>query len=340
MKPIFPYRQYSGAFELAVSAIEIDGDEPNAPVIHVGVSEVDLRLVEQKDWSTLELSIGVTADPAGLARVDEDYSPIEVVATLNVPSTSTRISVRLARDDDGSPEWTGTIRVSREDLAGVGELVATLAGSVGGFSSRVLRTSRTWAVVFDRTMPAPREGGLPVRWANFEDTESPVHHELKQYQREAFYVDLEQDTPVVYLNTAVPHLQDMLDDRDRTHRADRALHEIGRTSIAARVWGALFRAACGDALRSNADQADDAPPEWPSEWRQDVLKRLLASLYPDKSENDGLQSLLDAMRDTSGPAALESRMAMAAERQSTAVVGLRKAADLVYNDAAVLEPAP
>jgi hypothetical protein len=158
---------------------------------------------------------------------------------------------------------------------------------------------------------------LRVKWTSFEDSEGGAIP--AQAQKEPFFIAVEQQPPIVYLNADFDGLPDLLSDDESRPGYERALRDAEFRRIATAAWSEMFTAAIGD-----VEVDDEGSVEWPQEdWKRQVLKGLLPDLYPDISDRDeALTTLRTDLNE--GTTQVLSLLQVAIARQIGAAKSLRR----------------
>ena len=83
------------------------------------------------------------------------------------------------------------------------------------------------------------EGTLPVQWADFPSADN-IPNTAKG---DAFFADLSEDAPIIYLNSAFEGLPELLSDDENRPPAELALREAEFRRIGTSVWLGMFNVA-------------------------------------------------------------------------------------------------
>jgi len=213
-----------------------------------------------------------------------------VVAVVDCPATNLRRSVAMTHQ--GSGRWTGTLEMSRNQASGPVLVRAVLAARVGSGHRRELGESQLWTIHIDPPAIPVIEGTLPVQWADFPSAENIP----ESAKGDAFFADLSEDAPVIYLNSAFDGLPELLSDDGNRPAGELALREAEYRRIGTSVWLGMFNVAAA-AIELNVggdDDGESAEPELPaSEWQRSVLQTLIPRMF-DESESEALRKIATA----------------------------------------------
>ena len=313
MKELFPYDTLIGDVTISVDEVLVDGRQLPARFIDRDTRQVDVRAVEADRWDEAEVRVSVTGPAAELQERTADWSDVDAVAVVECRHSNTRISADLDPDKDVLGRWTGVLRVERTELFGRASLRASVVATVEGTANRLVGPAEAWAFSFDDDLPpSPLTGSIKVQWMNFKEPDEGLDY-LKQYDADAFFLRLDPDDPVVYLNRGFEGLEPLLADRRNRRKADKALHDVTRTNIAADVWMGLFNSC----IEAAAIDEDTGLPLWPDRaWQKAVLETLLGRMYPDRSHEEALVEVLEAKNDSDGASAVQERLIPAASFQA------------------------
>ena len=256
---------------------------------------MDLLGAESEDWRSTTFSAVVTAPPDELERVRKEAAELKVGLSVECRRTNHRTTFELTQSQTDDAVWLGTGELSRTFCAGRVDVRAEISGLRTGAQELLLGRSDTWAFYVDRTESPPRRGLLKFVWTDFTSDEAPAP--IRRFANEIYYADIENVAgPLVYLNSSIDGLQDVLADRTNREIWEQALHDTQRQAIAAPIWMGLFLAAA-----AAIEKEDPGDPEFPAEkWQADVLRTLLPSMYPDASDSERLGQLHDAVHSDDG----------------------------------------
>lgn len=264
-----PYRYARGGVQLTVTSCKLDGDRDVAPDV------ADQRLDLDGPWAdaTLRVCAGVAAPTFAAIGEGEPPEAFEIALVLRCPATFVRRAVTVELGVVG-----GTVERSlalrRDDLSGSASLVAYLVRKRAHTARPALvrgarlAESRAWEVRID----PPREHHgeyLDVRYKKFSEDET-----LPLRDRGNLYVlDVDQESPILWINADHQRVAGILDSRGVTGRAAR-LRESFFDHVAYAVWSQLFVKATTDLLAS-----DDDETTYP--WQDVVLDALLGDVFPE-----------------------------------------------------------
>lgn len=314
MKELFPYDTLIGDVSVRIEEVLVDSHSLPARFVDRDTLEVDVQAVESERWEEAEIRVEVTGPAAELQERTADWSDISAVAVLECRYSNTRVSVILDADPDVLGRWTGAIVVDRADVFGRATVRASVVATVEGSSNRLVGQAEAWSLSFDDDLPPSPAvtGSIKVQWTSFKEPDEGLEY-LQRHEADAFYLHLDPDDPVVYLNSSFEGLEPLLADRRNRTRPDKALHDVTRSNIAADVWMALFN-ACVEAAEIDEDSK---LPIWPDRpWQKAVLESLLGRMYPDRSHEDALVEALEAHNEPDGAAAVQERLIPAASAQA------------------------
>lgn len=298
---IFPYKTLDGDVRLRLYGGGLDdGDWPKSPYT-ADFRLVQLHDLDKADWQVAHFEVEATVPAEEVAKRGTD---VRVLAVVECPSTQYRATVPL-RAEPGGAKWSGRVELHRDNFAGKVSVHALVAGEVHRTANRYLGISDTWAVYFDEPDVPPLSGTMRCRWVDFENPGDLRF--LKTFAEHPFYTDLDSPQPTLYLNSAkhFEGLSTLLGDRKRT-AAEKPLHNAERLSIARTVWMALFNTSIASIPRE-----DDGTPDWPAEdWKRNVLRKMLARIYPLQSDGERLAAALEARSSNEQAGQIESRAQM------------------------------
>jgi hypothetical protein len=160
-----------------------------------------------------------------------------------------------------------------------------------------------------------RGGNLRVTWEKF--SQSP-HNWRKTHSSEMFYIDTQEAKPEVYLNADHDLLKQTLMKR-RPRGAEASIKASIIAYIAHTTWSTLFLSAMADCADGDDDEAS-----WPAdEVKRKIIKKLLPSLIPERSDDEERLRLATALfKDPSRFGSLLTKM-------HSAIQGLIKIDDFV-----------
>lgn len=320
---IFPFPTMSGTVSLILSNGGLDGGGwPRVPYVP-DRQLVALYDLDKETWSDAEFDVEVTLPAEELAAFEED-GEVKVLLRIECSRTLYREVLPLRRHSSEPNRWKGTLEVSRQNYRGAATVTAVVAGVVRERPDRFVAHSTDWTLHVDEPEARPMTGTMKVRWMDFDHPEEGLDF-LKEYGEREFFVDMQSEVPILYLNKSerFEGLPELLDDRRRKDD-DRPLHNSERVSVARSVWMGLINASIAS-IRCEEDTLD-----WPlEEWKSLVLKRALAKAYPLLSENELLKEACESWKSPERAAELESRLQLAVEDLVSAGKLLRRSLDIL-----------
>ncbi|MFE0421037.1 hypothetical protein [Streptomyces sp. NPDC058953] len=285
-----------------MTAVRQDGTDLETSAFSQGERVVALDHAERGAWRSARLTVAATLPEEELA--EGPWTDVVVVAVLTEAATNSRTSVRLAPGAGG--DRTGQLRLWRSDHRGRAELSVMVVATVGGVPGRVVaRSDEDWIVDF--TAPSPvRRRGLEVNEVDFRDG---PYEWLRSLKDSPWVVDTSGELPVVHVNTGFDGIAELL--RPGGDGMERAVGDLLSARIATDVWTAAFHAAVG------ATEVDpEGNPTWPGDWREDVLRGMLADVMPDRSEDDALREVHARRNEPAAWSRLQTQINYAALRKA------------------------
>ncbi|MEU5161033.1 hypothetical protein AB0G74_15685 [Streptomyces sp. NPDC020875] len=285
-----------------MTAVRQDGTDLETSAFSQGERVVALDHAERGPWGSATLTIAASLPEDELA--EGPWTDVVAVAVLTESATNARTTTRLLPGAGGVR--TGRLRLSRSDYRGRADLSVKVVATVGGVSGRVVACSdEDWIVDF--TAPSPvRRRGLDINEVDFRDG---PYEWLRSLKDSPWAVDTSGELPVVHVNTAFDGIAELL--RPGGDDMERAVGELLSARIATDVWTAAFHAAVG------ATEVDsEGNPTWPGDWREDVLRGMLADVMPDRSEDDALREVHVRRSDPVAWSRLQTQINYAALRRA------------------------
>lgn len=313
----FPYPIMAASPHLRVHELLVDGNRPSANLVDGESRTVDLIAAGSDDWRSATFSVVLTAPADELDKVREEATELQVGLSVECRRTNYRATFELTQSPTDDAVWRGEGTLLQTFCAGRVDVRAEISGSRAGAENLLFGESDAWAFYVDRMEAPPRRGLLRFVWVDFtsDDAPSPV----RKFANEIYYADIENvHGPLVYLNSSIDGLHDVLADRPNRDAWEQALHDTQRQAIAAPIWLGLFVAAAA-AVEKDESGESELPPE---RWQVDVLRMLLPKMYPAASESERLSLLHDAFRSEGGA------KGVAGLAQAAAAVQLRSATSL------------
>ena len=304
-----PYAYARTGLVTQAPRVELDGVRSDEP------TDVDrhLVLVEDEQWEQARVVLPITVEPALLAEVvpESERAAPPLVLMVVVRCEATRL--RRARVVAGPPIVAGTheavLELRREELRGSALLTpmllrasdaeVSLAGYAALAGARVAG-GRHWELRSEPQQPADGRF-LDVRYRPFST--DPV---LARYSDNVYRLELDQETPTLWINADHEPLVPVLGARGSTGKQAR-LREVFFDVIAQGVWTQLFVRAA-DELRQLG--------ELPYPWQEVALRELLPLMYPElSSHRPRLEALREALQ-SDGLGAVIERLDAALQRKS------------------------
>lgn len=322
MKALYPYETLFGDVVIEVRCVSID-DLPVKGRVDPDGRVIDLTGVERAGWERASFEVVVTAPASEVA----DLVDAAAVAIVECGPANHRIALQLEPEKPAVGRWTGEVVLDREYWFGVAELRCGVTANVGAVAKRVVGWADSWSLAFDDLPHRPTIGGaIRITWLDFENPGERAY--LRRHVDKYFYISVDPHEPQLFLNSGFAGLEALLGDRPRRGRADRALHDQTRASIADKTWTALFNAAL-----DFVEVDDDETPQWPGvDWQRVVLESLLASMYPDESLDEALVNAYTARHTKDASGTLQELLAPAASAQARAPRLLRDGIRLLSNE--------
>ena len=246
------------------------------------------------------LPITVRVDTGLLEAYENEHGETALIVVANCRPTNTRQALTLEAAQHG--QWEGTLELERDNYRDRVELRALLAPRGGPLARKPVGFPSSWNVYFDEPPSFRFRGTLAVRWVNFK---SPEEKSLaKDFPDSTHVVSFDGGMPELLLNSDFPGLEPILKDQPSRRGADKAMHDMQRTSIARAVWMALV----SDSLAAIKLGDEDEPADWPDEdWQREVLETILRAIDSGKSEAEWLRMAADEWRSHPGAAVFYSR---------------------------------
>lgn len=306
---VTPYPVLAGDIELTVRQAEIDGTPLHLSLIAPEQRVVALCQVERNVWETARLSVRATLPQDEIARRADSWSHVRCHALIIERASNARLMTPLVKDTAGA--WNGAVEVLRDRHIARANIEVVVTATVDGEPGRVIGSSEPWIVDLVARTPS-RQRSVTVLWRDFHADPDAA---LYMYRNDAWSLDATGPEPVLYLNEGFEGLKALLSSGDRVTR------EALLGQIAMNTWSALFNTAV-----AGLDGADD----WPGDWRESVLRRLLPEMFSDCSPEDALAEVLER-RASGDDGDLQTRLAHASAHQARTprtLSALLRAADI------------
>src|SRR5665213_300303 len=291
---IFPYPTFSGELDVKISNLTLDGDRPKSdPIV------TDFRIVNlydhSGDWERAAFDVEISAPQEEVRKFQDDGGSLSLSITALCGPTNLRHVIEMKRSETDLSLWSARAELHRDNFRGKAVLRTALVATINNVPHRPIASAPDWTVHFDQPTSPQLGGTMAVKWENFETTRAPDIATL--HNTVSYVVDLDAPTPVLYLNSAFAGLRALFDEHKGRTDADSVLHDSQRMCIARATWTVLFNAAIGG-IRPGEDEDE---PDWPTaDWQCEVLKQLMARIFPDKSEKESLLELLSNRQSVDG----------------------------------------
>lgn len=310
MKVLYPYDTLVGDVDLFVRDAMIDGRSVPIDFLEPERRLLAVAAVGRESWELATLAVEVTAPQTEVKEFIANGATPTAVALLHGGRTNMRSGTRLVPDPGNPARWTGKVEIDRPYWYGRLELGARIVAPVGGVTARVIGDATPWSVSLDDVPRPPIRGNIPVRWDDFRNPTSLP--ELTRVADQPFFIHLDGDQPVVYLNDGFDGLRPLLEDRARRPKDAQVLHDQTRVTIATAAWTAMFESA----IAAAAELGEHGEPELPNaDWQRNVLEILLARMYEERTLEDALDESVRLLQQGDGYATVQSRLAAAVSEQ-------------------------
>ena len=291
---LYPYKILFGELALKMERPELkraDGVYKNLPSEDFNQEGRTILLWpsdQESKWTSVILRFTVEGPESELRSLDNMGAELLMTASAQSGASQLRKAVHLTRL---GTRWTGELELPRRLFKGRTVFRCVLTGMIEGKSFRYLGATEDWTLYFEEVRKQLPKGTLDAVWVDFAaDAERPF---LRRYAAEMFYADVNQDPPVVYLNSKFDNLQDLFRENPRPTGMRMALLEAVRTGIARSVWQAMFQAA----VTSIKAGEDGENADWPDvEWKETVLKKILPNIYPNLEIQAALQAAYEDVK--------------------------------------------
>jgi hypothetical protein len=159
-----------------------------------------------------------------------------------------------------------------------------------------------------------------MAWEDFSDP-TEGRSWLEDVENEPAFLRLDDNQPVLFLNSSIEGLKALLDQKPGRQPAEQALHDQARGSIAGDAWGAMFNASI-----QAIQQEDGEDPDWPEDaWKRTALEQLLELIHPDMTAEDALREIAERRSDLDAAGPLQQELFVAISEHVGAGALLRKA---------------
>jgi hypothetical protein len=295
----YPYRTRSDGLVLSCESNEAD--------VIVEERRVLMQNVPDDAEVTLRLRVVEVDDP--VAAVLPDYEredpPLETIVAARSLGSRFRRSVALTKDGDDA--WIGELKLERRDVFGTIELeplmVRTRPGQEnGGFAGHVGARVAWGQIVVAQLDDPPTSSGenLEIKWDDFAKTSNAWRAE---HPDALYLLEMDEETPVLWLNEAIPHFKVVAHSRGRRGREMRVRNAVFAT-IASQVWTSLLSAVATNLARLTQEDPEGGSAqalETLSEWETRVLHHWASILFSDSGGNDeAIEELIKAAGSPQG----------------------------------------
>jgi len=296
-----PYRYARKGVELLVTSCTLDDKTAVGADLNAHLVELDVP------WARARITVSVAMSSATYAGVagGAPLSAFEIAVITRCPSTFLRTANRIPLSALDAP-LPANVDLARDDLAGSAELFAFLvrandanAGSSPAVRGARVADSRSWELRVDRQRE-PRGDYLDVRYKKFSEEET-----LSRRDRGNLYsLDLDQDSPILWINSDHERIAAILDSRGTVGRHAR-LRESFFDHIAYAVWIQLF-------FKAASDYVPEGEVAYP--WQDVVLDLLLKDVFPNQRDSsERREELREVFKD---PARLMGRLDAGLQRRN------------------------
>ncbi len=326
----FPYRFQPSGVTLKVKDVSLDG-RVYSQLVRGDAGTVDLTAFPT--WTTAEVEVDVeiasSMPESVLPKGEQAEKPWRVVVTAvslmgSARQVGWRQSERLAAVDGNNINWSGKLRFNRSDTGVAIRLRAfvTRAQSptlpLSGYAnepSMRLAQSEEWIIQIDPKSIPPGKA-MRVDWVNFKTSQDA---RLNKTPDSLYFLDLDQDMPILYLNEDIQDFKAVLTKPGHTGSAA-AIRDTLFRSIAQPVWLTL---ALVSATSHHEDESERP------EWQQSVLKQIAPRIYPEESAEVAVEKLLLDGRELQGQTLLLQRLIPVIENY----LELKKTTTRLFKDA-------
>jgi len=262
-----------------------------------------INLSARPAWSVLNLPVKVSLDPSMLDLVlptsDRAAKPWKVIVVLayltETGQLAWRQSKQLSPYDSDKLNWQGQVSVRHDDAGASVRLRAFVTRSDGSvapqqeFASEPglrLAASDQWTIQVD-PRPTPPGKSIEIKWINFRTCDKP---NLNDAASCLYSLDLDQPSPVLYLNEDIRDLKTVLNHNARVGTRA-AVRDALYLSIAQPVWMSLALAAASGEWDSESTRA---------EWERTALQEIAPLAYPEKDPDAAVESMISDANDSEG----------------------------------------
>ncbi|PJE99174.1 hypothetical protein CUT44_06205 [Streptomyces carminius] len=302
MRILVPYSTLVGEVTFKVTAAKLDGRELPLEMISQQERVVAVHQAERRTWDEARLELRAELPDSELAS--DRWTDVTCVAVLTEGVTNSRTVTRLHRSSAG--DWNGSITLARDSYRNRAELSVNVVATVDGVAGRVIGSSEDdWIVDLVARTPV-RQREINFNEVDFRDGEEDW---LRPFKDAPWLVETSGDMPTVHLNTGFEGVVELLDSNGSP--LEKAVRGVLAAQIATDTWTAMFHAAVSD-----LETDEDGTPQWPSGWRDSVLRGMLPDVLPDVSAADALWDIHARRAESVGWSELQSRIQYAASRRA------------------------
>lgn len=248
----YPWPTFDGEWLCEITDVQC---EPSSNPPAVDIETFRMGLADAGDWSTLSFTLTARTDES---LPDELHTGLSGYALLSCSSTSTRIPFVLTPSESRPNELSGTIDLSRDDVAGTATIVAEVVSEYRG-TPRVVGRSIPWTIVVEPGSAPVKPGQPPISqsWIDFGAPDSPLV--ARQSPEAPAVLDMSGTRPILLLNNAIPGFQDLLSSETAKLERRRTRELLG-SQIARYTLATLFRSA---AVEVSSEDDEPVPPSDP-----------------------------------------------------------------------------
>jgi len=302
MKALVPYATLLGEVTFKVVAAKLDGRELPLEMISQQDRVVAVHQAERRTWEEVRLELRADLPDAELSS--GRWEDVTCIAVLTEGATNSRTVARLHRSSDGS--WNGSITLARDSCRSRAELSVSVVATVDGVAGRIIgRSENDWIVDLVARTPVRRRE-ININEVDFRDGEEEW---LRPFKDAPWLVETSGDMPTVHLNTGFEGVVQLLNSNGSP--LEKAMRGVLAAQIATDVWTAMFHSAVSD-----LETDEDGAPQWPTGWRDWVLRSMLPDVLPDVSAADALWEIHSRRAESVGWSELQSRIQYAASRRA------------------------
>ncbi|MFF6991738.1 hypothetical protein [Streptomyces sp. NPDC010273] len=305
---VYPYRRLTGELFFEVTGVrqELEGryqHDLDTRSFSTQERVAALHQAERHDWESVRLGLSASLPIKELA--EGPWTDVSVIAVLTEKATNSRTTARLSPVEGEEGSWTGHLRFWRSAYRSRAELSVVAVATTEGVRGRVIAESEgSWIV--DLTASAPtRRREMVVNEVDF--TNGPEW--LRPFKDAPWIVETSGDLPTVHLNAGFEGISELINSAGSP--LERAVRDMLAAQIAADVWTAVFHS-----LVSDLEVDEHGAPQWPSGWRDGVLRGMLADILPDHHESDALREIHLRRSESAAWNELQPRINYAAVRRA------------------------